>query len=49
MTIPIVKRAVDIHGGTIEVDSEVGVGTTFVVTLPYLKPNEMPTLDHLTS
>jgi PAS domain S-box-containing protein len=32
--LPVTKRAVDAHGGTIEVYSQVGVGTTFVVTLP---------------
>ncbi|MBE9126540.1 MULTISPECIES: ATP-binding protein [unclassified Coleofasciculus] len=32
--LAIVKKAVDIQGGTITVDSEVGVGTTFTVTLP---------------
>lgn len=34
--LPIVKRAVDLHGGTIAIESQVGEGTTFVVTLPYL-------------
>ena len=34
--LPIVKRSVDLHGGTISMNSEVGVGTTFSVTLPYL-------------
>ena len=38
--LPIVKRAVDMHGGSVEVDSEVGVGTAFIVTLPYFNPNE---------
>jgi signal transduction histidine kinase len=36
--LPVVKRAVDAHGGIIEVQSEVGVGTTFVVTLPRFQP-----------
>lgn len=34
--LPIVKKAVDLHGGIITVDSEVGVGTTFTVTIPSL-------------
>ena len=34
--LPIVKRAVDLHGGTVVINSEIGLGTTVVVTLPYL-------------
>lgn len=33
--LPIIKHLVDLHKGTIEIDSEKGVGTTFTVTLPY--------------
>lgn len=33
--LAIVKQLVDLHGGTIGVQSEVGQGTTFRVTLPY--------------
>lgn len=32
--LAIVKEAVELHGGTIIVESQVGEGTTFIVTLP---------------
>jgi PAS domain S-box-containing protein len=33
----IVKRCVDLHGGNIKVDSEPGVGTSVIISLPILK------------
>jgi PAS domain S-box-containing protein len=32
--LAIVKKCVDLHGGQIDIESEIGVGTTFSVTLP---------------
>lgn len=33
--LAIVKKCVDLHEGKISVESELGLGTTFIVTLPY--------------
>ncbi|MFB2975681.1 PAS domain S-box protein [Microseira sp. BLCC-F43] len=33
--LAVVKKCVDLHGGSITVQSKVGVGTTFTVTLPF--------------
>jgi signal transduction histidine kinase len=38
----IVKQCVDLHQGSIDVDSKVGAGTTFTVTLPVLKNETVP-------
>ena len=32
--LAITKNAIDLHGGTIDVESEVGAGTTFIVRIP---------------
>jgi signal transduction histidine kinase len=35
--LAVVKNSVDVHGGTIEVESEVGKGTRFIVRVPYIE------------
>ncbi|TAG75394.1 MAG: PAS domain-containing sensor histidine kinase [Oscillatoriales cyanobacterium] len=35
--LSIVKQCVDLHGGQIEFSSDTGLGTTFVVTIPFAK------------
>ncbi|MEO1375375.1 MAG: ATP-binding protein, partial [Cyanobacteria bacterium J06635_10] len=37
--LTIVKQSVDLHGGKIAFDSEVGIGTTFTVVLPLKAEN----------
>jgi signal transduction histidine kinase len=36
--LTIVKKSVDLHGGTIAIASQVGVGTTVIITLPLTQP-----------
>jgi signal transduction histidine kinase len=40
--LAITKRLVLMHGGTIDVTSEMGRGSTFTVTLPRCEVNQMP-------
>ena len=40
--LAIVKRSVELHNGTIKVDSILGTGTRFVVTLPTTAPTTTP-------
>lgn len=35
--LSIVKKCVELHGGDVKVESEVGKGTTFMVTLPFVQ------------
>jgi signal transduction histidine kinase len=35
--LAIVKKSVELHEGKITLNSKVGVGTTFTVTIPYSK------------
>ncbi|OKH22162.1 serine/threonine protein kinase [Hydrococcus rivularis NIES-593] len=37
--LAIVKKSVDLHGGKIAVNSKVGIGTTFTVTIPLTQKN----------
>jgi len=39
--LAIVKQAVDLHGGTINLDSQLGKGTTFTINIPISKRNSI--------
>lgn len=43
--LAIIKEIVDLHGGTIEVQSEVNIGTTFSVWLPVGKSDELSNVE----
>ncbi len=38
--LTITHHAVDLHGGAISFESEVGVGTTFTVTIPQIQSED---------
>jgi signal transduction histidine kinase len=40
--LPISQRIIENHGGTIEVRSRMGVGSTFTVVLPVVEPDDKP-------
>jgi signal transduction histidine kinase len=33
-----VRKCVDLHQGEINIDSQIGKGTTVTITIPYLQP-----------
>ena len=35
--LSIAKRAIELHNGSISVESKVGVGTTFTISLPFTR------------
>jgi two-component system NtrC family sensor kinase len=47
--LSIVKRAVELHGGHIRVESRVNVGTTFFITLPLYEKDELVLAEALTN
>lgn len=44
--LPLARRIVDLHSGYIAVDSKVGKGTTFTLTLPMAVPASIPRTEH---
>jgi len=38
--LAVVKKCLDLHGGSIELESEVGLGSTFFIKLPWQQPEQ---------
>ncbi len=43
--LSIVQKIVESHEGSVDVESEVGVGTTFIVRVPHVAPADQPPID----
>ncbi len=41
--LPLTKKLIELHHGTIEIDSELAVGTTVTLTFPAIPQGDMPT------
>ncbi len=46
LELPIIKQMIELQGGTIEVESETGKGTTFQIEIPYASGIEMVDNDY---
>jgi signal transduction histidine kinase len=47
--LPLAYRAVDLHNGTMDVQSEVGVGTTIKIRLPLSRDFQQAAAPHVLS
>jgi len=45
--LPITKHLIERHGGTIALESEVGKGSAFILTLPTVKPDYKPVMNEM--
>ena len=39
--LAVVKKCLELHGGSIKLESQVGIGTTFFISIPWQQPNHL--------